>query len=336
MKSDGVQRSVRSTRNEREAGDAPDIGRVARIPGTGLPKGKRKKRRTSESTRRLRNNRLRRKVVATWTILIGVAALVSLGVAVWQGMKFGREGEAISTATPAVRSPGEMTEANRVPSLPEDEALALVRRGLALRDPAKLSTYFRPAEVPPARQVEFLGNLENVDGRVDHLEWLGNLDANGLSIDGVLIAFQSDGPPRNRLATLVAGTDGKWKIDFDSLARTVTPSWADFLGASVPVAKVRVYLVNDSYYNGPFRDENEWQCVSLASPDTEEILTGYCRRHSPQGNAMKWLLSKDANLHRAVLEIRRTAGAERRQVEISRVLAEDWATADTPFDEQFK
>ena len=242
-------------------------------------------------------------------------------------MKFGREEESVSTTPPTVQGPADLAEIPRVPSLPEDAALALVRRGLAIRDPAKLLTFFRPAEIPLDRQVEFLKNLEAIDGRIDHYEWLGNLDANSLAIDGVLIAFQSDGQTRNRLAALVASPDGKWKIDFDAFARTVIPSWADFLGGSVPA---------DSYYNGPFTDENDWQCVGLSSPDTGEILIGYCRKRSPQGTAMKWLLSKDGQLNRAVLEIRRSPGADLRQVEISRVLAEDWVLAEKPFDERFK
>lgn len=336
MKSDGIRRSVRSSSRERVAGDAPDLGRVARTPGTGMPKGERKKRRTSKSLRRLRNKNLRKKVVATWTILLGIAALFGLSFAVWQGMKFNREDDALTLLAPTVKAPSQTAEIPRVPSLPEDEAIALVRKGLSLRDPAKLTDYFRPGEIPPDRQIEFLRKIEVVDGRVDHFEWLGNLDANGLIIDGVLVAFESDGLPRNRLAELVAGTDGKWKIDFDAFARTVTPSWGDFLAGTVPVAKVRVYVASDSYYNGPFKDENDWQCVGLASPDTEEILIGYFRKHSPQGDAMKWLVSKDATLNRAVLEIRRTEGAEHRQVEISRVLAEDWVIGDKPFDERFK
>ena len=336
MKSDGIRRSVRSSSRERVAGDAPDLGRVARTPGTGMPKGERKKRRTSKSLRRLRNKNLRKKVIATWTILLGVAAISGLGVAVWQGMKFNREADALTSLTPAVKAPTEIAEIPRAPSLPEDEALALVRKALAIRDPAKLADYFRPSQTPPDRQIEFLRKIEVVDGRVDHFEWLGNLDANGLTIDGVLVAFENSGLPRNRLAELVAGTDGKWKIDFDAFARTVTPSWSDFMAGTVPVAKVRVYVASDSYYNGPFKNESDWQCVGLASPDTEEILIGYCRKHSPQGDAMKWLLSKDATLKRAVLEIRRIDGAEDRQVEISCVLAEGWVIGDKPFDERFK
>jgi hypothetical protein len=41
-------------------------------------------------------------------------------------------------------------------------------------------------------------------------------------------------------------------------------------------------------------------------------------------------------LIRVTLEIRRTAGAESRQFEITRVLAEEWVLAAAPFDENSK
>jgi hypothetical protein len=334
MKSDGIHRSVRSTRSERSAGDAPDLGRVARMPGTGLPRGKSRKRRSRDN--RARRKQQSRRVLANWTLSIGLIAIAGLFFAVWQGMKFGRAGEGAAASAASVSKPGELVEMPRIASLPEDEAIVFVRKALAVRDAAKLTAYFRPAEVSPDHQLDFLRNLESRDGPIEAYQWLGNLDANNLTMDGVLVEFHSDGSPRNRLAVLVAGADGKWKVDFDAFARSVAPSWDEFLRGTVPVATVRACVVRDSYYNGLFSDENAWQCVSLASPDTEEILIGYCRKQSPQGNALKWLLSKDATINRAILEIRHSPGAEQRQVEISRVLAEEWVTSEKPFDERFK
>ena len=52
--------------------------------------------------------------------------------------------------------------------------------------------------------------------------------------------------------------------------------------------------------------------------------------------ALERFFSKEIPVPRAILEIRRVEGAEPRQLEISRVLAEDWVMGDAPFDEQFK
>ena len=51
MKSRDIQRSVRAQRFDRSAGDAPSLGRVARVPGTGMPKGDRRRRRRGEGGR---------------------------------------------------------------------------------------------------------------------------------------------------------------------------------------------------------------------------------------------------------------------------------------------
>jgi hypothetical protein len=79
----------------------------------------------------------------------------------------------------------------------------------------------------------------------------------------------------------------------------------------------------------------------MASPDTETILLGYCRKGSPQERAMERIVSEEKDeprhrLNRVTLEIRRPQGAEIRQFEITRVLAEDWVMAAAPFDAAFK
>jgi hypothetical protein len=106
---------------------------------------------------------------------------------------------------------------------------------------------------------------------------------------------------------------------------------------------VRVIVARDSYYNGPFRDDREWLCFGMASPDAEVILLGYCRKDSPQARAMERMFPKDDELNgdtrrkmviRATLELKRPPGAETRQFEITHVLAEDWVLSDVPFDSE--
>ena len=98
----------------------------------------------------------------------------------------------------------------------------------------------------------------------------------------------------------------------------------------------------DSYYNGLFRDESKWVCYAMGTPDHEVVLLGYCRKGSLQAAAMERIVAEDRlgeggrALKRATLEIRRIAGAESRQFEIARVLAEDWVVSDKDFEENFK
>jgi hypothetical protein len=132
---------------------------------------------------------------------------------------------------------------------------------------------------------------------------------------------------------------GVWKIDFEALARTVRPPWPDLLEGRASEGQVRVIVAPDSYYNGVFSDESQWLSFGLASPDISQILVGYCRRDSAQAKAMQEILKSmdDApaagrQIKRATLAIRRPTGAEPRQFEITRVLAEDWIVSERPFD----
>lgn len=224
----------------------------------------------------------------------------------------------------------------------EGVALELVKQALAVRTAGEVERYFRTGPAEPAAVVGFLEGMEAADGVVTGYQWLSSMDANGLLIDGVLVSTSKDGSPRNRLALLTPNETGAWKIDFEAFARTVKPPWEELLaedGGGHGV--VRVIVARDSYYNGPFKDDKEWESYGMASPDSDTILLGYCRKGSPQARAMERIFSEEKNavsqrLNRATLELKRPEGAEMRQFEISRVLAEDWVLAGEPFDAAFE
>ena len=336
MNSDGIKRSVRAKRHDRAAGDAPSLGRMARMPGTGLPKGSHRKRRKSEGRRGERLRRLRQRIIKAWSVLLAALVLAILGLTVWlwliPQMNSRREIAARTSAD------GDATArvASKFPSPPEAEALAMVRQGLAIRDPGKIEEYFRLGAASPQEIVDYLQGLEALDGTINLCEWLGSVDANGLSIDGVVVNFKGKDKPRNRLALLTPDETGKWKIDFEAFARCVNPSWAALLDQRAEVAQVRVYAVRDNYYNGVFIDDKQWICYGLASPDTDQTLLAYCKIGSPQAAALDWIFSAENKMTRMTLEIRRVAGADARQFEIAKVMAVDWVVGAVPFDEGFK
>ncbi|RPJ35645.1 MAG: hypothetical protein EHM17_01805 [Verrucomicrobiaceae bacterium] len=223
----------------------------------------------------------------------------------------------------------------------EDHALDLVKQALALRDAAGVERFFRPGSAQSADVISFLQNMEVLDGAVTGYQWLSSMDANGLLLDGVLVSTAKDGAPRNRLALLTPDEAGVWKIDFDAFARTVKPSWSGLMAEGRAQGLLRVIVAKDSYYNGPFRDEAEWLSYGMASPDSELILLGYCRKGSSQARAMERIISEEKEgaerrLNRVTLEVLRPEGAEARQFEITRVLAEDWVLGGKPFDEEFQ
>ncbi len=338
MKHDDIRRSVRSSKNERAAGEAPSMGRVARMPGTGLPKGTRRLRKRSEGGRGSRLREGRKMIVVIWSVLLSMAVLAVLigAVVMWVLPKI-RSGQ--SAGNVAALAEVEAAEVlPRFSSPTEEEATAIVRRGLAQRNPEKVAQSFRLGASSPEAVVGFLAGLESLDGGLRRLEWIGSMDANGLSIEGVVVSFKGkpDGKPRNRVALLVPDEEGKWKMDFEAFARVGSPGWEEISEKSTAAAQVRVYVGKDSYYNGPFSDDETWICYGLASPDGEDILLGYCKVGSAQAAALAWMFSKDSSTVRATLEIRRVEGGSERQFEISQVIAEDWVRGEVPFDERFK
>jgi hypothetical protein len=331
MKSDDVKRAFRANRHERSIGDAPSLGRVARMAGTGLPKGRVRRRKRSGAGARKSHF-----AILSWSILIGVLALGGMGAAVFMWLRM-RMGEASATANRNLDTPEMVVRvASKFPSPPEAEALQLVNRALAVRDPEMVAAYFRPGEASPEEIVKFMQDLESVDGNFESSRWVGSIDANGLSIDGVLVSSKKAEAMGERIVFLTPNAEGVWKADFEAFARIVKPSWDELLKQGAAQAVVRVYLAEDSYYNGPFKDDTQWVCYGMGSLDTEELLTGYCRVGSPQAEAIRWMFSKGEKLNRATLEIRRVEGGSPRQFEITRVLAEDWVMGDKPFDEGFK
>jgi hypothetical protein len=337
MKPRDIQRSVRSQRVERAAGDAPSIGRVGRVPGTGLSKGSRRRKKRGESGRGDRLRRNRKKVLMAWSVLFMVVVMAVVGVTVWLQVRSSGQGaaEAERNALPAIQE----RVVSRFESPSEEDALVLVKRALAIRETSKVAEYFHPGAASPDEVVEFLREMEKSDGRVLDMIWLSSMDANGLLIDGVVVNTVTGIKPHNRLALLTPDAKGKWKIDFEAFARTARPSWSELLEKNAEQGIVRVIVAKDSYFNGPFKDEAQWVCYGMASPDNEMVLLGYCRTGSPQAAAMERIVSDAGNLNgevrmdRATLEIRRREGGDSRQFEITRVLAEDWVMGAKPFDE---
>lgn len=348
MKPRDVHRAVKPQRFERSAGDAPSLGRVARVPGTGMPKptsGRRRRRRTGEgwSDRRgKRESEARKRVIWAWSAVLTLAAFVAMAVFfvnwTFGQMKRGRQ------ADNKEANPVQAIVKSRFPSPSEDEALNHVKRALALRDPLMIPSFFHTGTTKPGEVVDFLMRLPELDGPIQNYQWLSSMDANGLLIDGVLVSSLLDGKPRSRLVLLTPDDTGLWKIDFPAFARMISRPWAELLAEDATSAEgeVRVLIAPDSYYNGPFINEKDWVCYGILSPDSDPAMLGYCRRGSPQALAMEKMFLRSSSeisagqshLMRACLRIKRVKGAEARQFEITRVLSEDWVVREPAMDGQ--
>ncbi len=275
-------------------------------------------------------------MINRWTLRIGAVALVCLLGALWQGAIFRAEPQVVVAAPSTTRNDSEVRVKSRFESLDEDVALALVRGAMELRDPAKVGDFFRVGDSTPEQVIQFLEQVESADGTIARYQWLGSVDANDMTLDGVLIIYDKAGESHNRLAMLVPDEQEKWRLDFAAFARVVDPSWEEILSGKAKQATLRVYIAEDHYFNGVFSDEGKWLSVSLGTPDTPQVLIGYCEAGSPQASALRQISAREVPASRAVLEIQRVDGGGARQVRIMRVLAEDWVLGDVQFDRKFE
>lgn len=305
-----------------------------------MPKSLRRRRKSDSGVDAATPQQRRRRIsILAWSLTLVLLALSVLGffMVSWLRGQMGRRAVAEDVAGAHTIQRHKVSE---FPSPSERDALDRVKTALALRDPAEVGDYFRLGQTEPAAVVSFLEGMRELDGGITGYQWLSSMDANHLLIDGVLVITSKDGTPRNRLALLTPDAQGVWKIDFDAFARTVRPSWEELLAEDGGKGLVRVILAKDSYFNGPFRDDGKWHCYGMASPDSDKILLGYCRKDTPQAHALSLVFHQEEEarnvynrLKRATLELRRPEGAEARQFEITRVLAEDWVLSDKAFDE---
>jgi hypothetical protein len=274
----------------------------------------------------------RRRSLFGWSLVLGSIALMVISGAIWLWLLPQMHRRSELGLKSAALEEARVRVASRFPSPSEAEALRFVKRAAANRDPSQVASLFHPGGAEAAEVVDFCRAAELRDGPAERYEWLGSLDAHDVLLEGVLVVFKGREKPVERLALLTPDAEGNWKVDFDAFARSVTPSWDVVLGKrdNVPSPKqalVRVLIAKDYYFNGPFRDDAEWACYGIASPDIDELLRGYCRVGSPEQLALEKLLEDGERMRRATLELTRVENAEARQFEITRILAKDWVMA---------
>lgn len=262
-----------------------------------------------------------------WSVMLATVTLAVLGVcfSLWVRTRISSE----VVATVSDETPASERVASKFPSPSQEEALELVKRALANRNQSQIPSLFRMGDATGAEVLDFLESSGERDGAVERYDWLSSMDSDGLLLEGVLVVYKNDAKPIERIAFLTPDDSGSWKVDFDAFARSTRPSWEELLTKKADVALVRVMVGHDYYYNGIY-NEKEWICYTIASPDTEELLRGYCKVGSPEAEKMELLFSEGQKMSRATIEIRRNKEAESKQFEITRMLAGDWVLAGIP------
>lgn len=219
----------------------------------------------------------------------------------------------------------------------ERDAVQIVRTAIEATDVETIRAHIHEThEVDAEEMLAFLSTMPERHGEVVRYQWVGTVDAEDIQIQSVNVSFEQDHRLKTRNAMLVPDDAGTWRLDFPSFARWCDPP-IELLDSEdgYPGGRIRVSVARDFYFNGPFADDREWVCFAFASPDTEARGLAYCRIGSPEHIAMRELLvSRQDTPALATLEVRRVEGAERRQFELTRVVARNWLAVE-PSEEDF-
>lgn len=318
MKTHHIKQGV-SARQSRSDRSYPDLGQVTRMRDAKAPVDKVLSYRRSRTAN---SNGKRSSLFISLLLGLGTLAVITVAIFLWLKPILNRKEKSSPAAVPL-----KTNISSQFQSPSREQALELVKRALYVNDMEGVKSFFRLGQTAPAEILAYLQALEKRDGDIERFEWLSSMDKDGLLIEGVLVILKGKEKPVERLALLTPDSGGSWKIDFEAFARSMNPSWESLLEKREDRAVVRVLVGSDVYYNGPFRDEAEWVCYAMVSPDFHEVMRGYCKVGSPEAEKLGRLFLDGATSSRATLEIRTVKDAESRQFEIVRLVASDWIVA---------
>lgn len=330
--------STRHRAPARSVGDPPNLGRVDRA-ARDISKGPKRRSRSGQRGSQRRSERGGGKVAKRLTALIFLAAIFII-VGTFAFWSDNRQQESVQSELEELSRQGSVERIkSRFASPTEEQSLAIVTAALAAKDEAAVMVNFRLNGTPPAEVLEFLRREQELFGAAHVESWIGSIDCNNTLVESVLVHYTKDGVNEQRIALLTPDEQGVWRLDFESFAKKCQPAWGTIVSGEATEGTVRTWFAKDNYFNGLYRDDSEWLCFSMASLDSEVLLYGYCRKNSPQGMAMANIMAgahargkKNISTFRATLAISRSEGAEKRQFEIKKVLAEDWLLTDKAFD----
>lgn len=218
-----------------------------------------------------------------------------------------------------------------IPHPSASECIKLVATFLETGSPEQLKNRVRLKHLDAEQGYAALTELRREMGEMDRMDWAGAEETNGLSLEMVMVSYKSG---KYRIAFLTHDAEGHWKVDLESFLGHSTRPWNQVIGKGSCKAQVRVLATRDFYYNGLFKNEEEWSCLALSSPDHPERLYGYLRPQSPAMLAVEELL-RTKNPVVMMVEISRDAGMEPLQYEIKKIIAQGWVESDVEFSSRF-
>lgn len=326
MKQSDVRRDIKRA-SARQLGDSHDLGKLTRVRGGERPPQSWERGSGRRSKESFDDQPKAHSKVSTFIIASVGSVIIAVGLGFWVFLQTGDTATKDTTVSAVQNVASAVVSHSPPPS--EKEALAFVERVLSIRDPAKLKEDVRLGTSTVDEVISFLAEMSQKDGKIIRYDWLSSMDQGETPLEGVSVTYESDHLTTRRIALLTPDDRGAWQLDFESFARRVTPTWEEILKGGFGKATVRVLVARDSYYNGHF-DEGEWSCYGIGSPDVDEVIYGYCKIDSTLDKKLRGLLSDGVRSSRVTLEIQSLPEGGRRQFEITKVLAIDWALPSEP------
>lgn len=218
-----------------------------------------------------------------------------------------------------------------VPHPSAAECIKLVTTFLDAGSPSEIQRISRLKQLDAEQAYAAFSEVRKQSGEVERIDWAGAEEINGLSLEMVMVSYKTG---KYRIAFLAHDEQGKWKVDLESFLGHNTRPWDQIIGKGNCKALVRVLATPDSYYNGLFRNEEEWACLALTSPDHPERIYGYVKPKSSAIFAITEML-RIKNPAVMIVEISRDAGMDPLQYEIKKVIAQGWVESDVEFSSRF-
>lgn len=274
----------------------------------------------------------RRRETLFRTVAIGVLALIGMAIIMVVGLNRDR----VKSDTVWRDPSADLFVAPVQTMIPptEEEALDLVGKVLAMTKVEQFGSRVRLGGMTAEQALEFLRHREERDGKLKRMDWIGNMDSNGIQIEAVQMVFEDETKPPRR-ALLTPNKNGDWQVDMASLANWNSVPLERFLAEPGSEADLRVVIARDNYYNGDYSSDQEWAAFRLVSPESETTLIGYCPKDGPVDLAISRLL-KEAVYCRVALRVRKAVVPGNKQCEILSVLSEDWIISGPPLEARFQ
>jgi hypothetical protein len=218
------------------------------------------------------------------------------------------------------------------PTITPKECVWMIEKWLTLNDIDALRKNSRLVHLSPQEALEEIQKFRATQGKVKRVKWLGTDQSISLAQEKVLVSYESG---HYRVASLICNAAGQWQVDLESFIAHQSKPWNEIMRLTEGLARVRVLVRQDSYFNGPFLDESTWSCYALSNSDQSDVIYGYTNKTSAAYLALQDIVSAKPNVP-VILEISRSAEMLPSQYEIQKVIERGWVETQKELNKEYE